>query len=1132
MRKILLFLSFIFLQLLVNGQKEWSNWYSNGSELLTFKNGNAQRVTNFINPVPTYPPYENLLHFYFWGSGGISYSDPATGDLQFIISNRLGFGKNYKDFPNDTFVRSCPDEKSYHIIPFTNDPKKFYVVQFQSVAADLLAQETGLQVRCPNAIGLAYSIVDLNKNGGQGDFTAINRPITRGLTEQITLVRHANGKNVWIIVHPYNTAQYHAILVTDAGFQPPVVSNIGAMVGGGFGGSYGDITATHDGKLLAGSRSIGSNTGNETDIELFDFNNATGMLSNYRTLPTEGHNTKLQFSPDNSKLYTLGYDENYDSNLIVQWDFNQPDVAASRTIVESIRYGNLGHMQLAPDGKIYVSSFQEFKDNNYHTYLLAIQCPNLAQYACNVNRRAIEMSSPAFPDLVNDFINTPRATPASKFSIGNDTAICFGSFTLIAPAGWQSYKWSTGETTQSITVKEAGLYYVLTGNLGFSCPTGYGYINVADKAIKLNLGKDTGLCANTAYPLHISNDYTNILWNNGSHTRDTMVYGGGVIYISANDANGCYTRDTINVYSKYEPRADFGSDTTLCNGESLKLQLLPYRVFSQNAKYLWQDNSTADNFTITSAGKYWATVTYAGCTVSDTINVNYISSEKVSIGKDTSVCMGDSLLLRTSINNAKYQWSTYETTPSIYVKQTGNYSVKVTNGSCTVMDTIEVIFKPKPIFSLGADTSLCRNDVLSLSVNVQGNYLWQDNSTLPKYKVTKEGTYWLKVTQEGCYVTDSIQVLFKELPPLNLGVDTGFCAGTTLRLNAYNPAIRSFIWQDQSSLPYYDVTTGGMYAVKVTGVNGCANRDTINIKQVSLPNFTLGNDTAVCNNTVLPYDFNIASASYLWNEGSTGNKHVINAPGIHSLTVNQQGCAKTDSIIVNYKPTPVVNLGRDTLLCEGVTKILNATNATATYKWQDGSTLSNIAVKKQGLYFVSADIDGCRVTDSIIINYSPKPVFTIVKDTAICRGQHIELKPVVNTAVSYRWQDGSTAPFYNVTDTGRYALSVYNTCGTYSNSVKISVGVCELYLPSAFTPNNDNRNDLFRVKYPFEVRNFSMVVYNRFGGKVFETNDMTKGWNGTLGGVQQNMGTFVWMVSLTEKDGTVKTAKGTVVLLR
>ena len=475
---------------------------------------------------------------------------------------------------------------------------------------------------------------------------------------------------------------------------------------------------------------------------------------------------------------------------------------------------------------------------------------------------------------------------------------------------------------------------------------------------------------------------------------------------------------------------------------------------------------------------------------------------------------------------------TYETTPSIYVKQPGNYSVKVTNGTCTVMDTISVIFKPKPVFYLGADTTLCMKDALSLAVTLPGAYLWQNNSTLPQHNVTQGGTYWLKVTQEGCSVTNSINVSFKDLPPVNLGVDTGFCTGTELKLDANNAGIKSYVWQNLSSLPYYNVTTGGMYSVKVTGVNGCDNRDTINIKQAPLPNFTLGHDTAVCNNKILPFDFNIINASYLWNDGLTSNKHLIKSPGIHWLTVNQQGCTKKDSISVNYKPTPIVNLGRDTILCEGVTKILNVANANAAYKWQDGSTLSNIAVKKQGLYFASVDIDGCKAADTVFINYTSKPVFTLIKDTSICKGQQIKLKPVVNTAVSFRWQDGSTASLYNVTDTGRYLLTVFNSCGTYSSSIKVNEGVCQLYLPGAFTPNNDNLNDVFRIIYPFEVRKFSLVVYNRFGEKVFETNDMTKGWNGTFGGVQQPMGTFVWMASLTDKDGMVKTAKGTVVLIR
>jgi hypothetical protein len=191
------------------------------------------------------------------------------------------------------------------------------VIQFQDCGADVLAQETGLQVRCPNAIGLGYSIVDLTMNGGLGDFSLVNQPITSNLSQQMTTVRHANGKDVWTIVHPYGTGNFSAILVTDNGINPGVISTIGPVVKGSFANTIGTLTASHDGKLLAGF------TPTDDGIQLFDFDNATGKLSNYRKLPFifiaySGGAPKLQFSPDNSKLYALGNEQLYQYDLTKQ----------------------------------------------------------------------------------------------------------------------------------------------------------------------------------------------------------------------------------------------------------------------------------------------------------------------------------------------------------------------------------------------------------------------------------------------------------------------------------------------------------------------------------------------------------------------------------------------------------------------------------------------------------------------------------------------------------------------------------------------------------------------------------------------------------------------------------------------
>lgn len=1131
MRIIVICLFALFIQQTATCQKEWSNWYTNGQHLLTFKNGYPENVTNFIPNPPT-----NIFHFYNWGNGGISYSDPVTGDMKFIISMRTGFGNNYNDFPTQEFIRSCPDQKSYHIIPFSNDPNKFYVIQFQSAVHDLLQQQTGLQVRCPNAIGLGYSIVDLTLNGGQGDFSSVNNVIAGGLTEQISLVKHANGQDVWIIVHPFNTAQYNAYLITAGGIQPPVISNIGVMISGSYFRAYGELAASHDGKLLAGCRSLVEQTGNQSDIELFDFNNATGVLSNYRTMSREGNISKLIFSPDNTKLYSVGYDDVYNNNIINQWDFNEFDPGASMTRLATLRNGQLTNMQLAPDGKIYLNFYREYNnDGTDITYLSAIQCPNLPKYASNFKANAFKVtfSGAALPSLVNDFLNQPPVPPTPTFNIGNDTAICFGSLTLNAPSGWQSYQWSTGETSQSITVTKAGTYYVLAGNTGFSCPEAYGYIKVSDKAIKLNLGKDTVLCPGIPYVLHVPDAYTNISWNNGSSTRDSLIYGNGTIIISALDANGCFTDDTISVGHKYYPRANFGPDTTLCNNETLLLSMEPQNNVFTPAVHQWQDNSTLDTFRVRQPGIYWGTVTFQGCTVRDTINVQYLSGETFSLGKDTTLCTGDTLTLTAPLTNAIYLWSTGETSQSIRVFNNGQYHVSVTKGQCTTRDTIIVNFQDRPVFSIGTDTALCEGSILLLQPGISGSLLWQNGSTSPDFLVNSAGIYWLKVTQNGCSATDSITVTYKNKPPLNLGSDTSFCSGGQVTFQAGNTAIQSYVWNDQSILPYFTASATGTYFVTATGHNGCINSDTVRVEVVDPPVFTLGADTAICEGKQILLSVNAQLGQFMWSNNSTGNQLLTGQAGTYWLRVSNNGCSATDTIVVSVKPNPILELGRDTTLCAGEVLTLNAFNTGASYLWHNGSTTPTFIVNKAGLHHVVVtNVNGCRRSDSINIAYLPLPVLTLGRDTIICLGQPITLLPHVNTNVAFRWQDGSSFPSFTVTDTGTYTVTVQNICGTASASVLVKKGICQLYIPNSFTPNNDNINDVFRIKYPFAVQKFNMHIYNRYGQQVFTSKDINRGWNGQYAGLPQSPGVYVWMLSFVDTDGKNKILQGTVLLIR
>src|ERR1019366_6295256 len=116
--------------------------------------------------------------------------------------------------------------------------------------------------------------------------------------------------------------------------------------------------------------------------------------------------------------------------------------------------------------------------------------------------------------------------------------------------------------------------------------------------------------------------------------------------------------------------------------------------------------------------------------------------------------------------------------------------------------------------------------------------------------------------------------------------------------------------------------------------------------------------------------------------------------------------------------------------------------------------------------------------------------------------------------------------------TGLYLLTAGNTCGNYTDEIRITPGLCSLILPNAFTPNGDGLNDIFGVKYPFAVKAFLFTVYSRFGEKVFESTDMGKGWDGNYRGIVQQVGSYVWLIKLTDTNNKEQSSKGVITLIR
>jgi hypothetical protein len=217
-----------------------------------------------------------------------------------------------------------------------------------------------------------------------------------------------------------------------------------------------------------------------------------------------------------------------------------------------------------------------------------------------------------------------------------------------------------------------------------------------------------------------------------------------------------------------------------------------------NASFLWQDGSTAGTYEVKNPGLYWAKATVNGCRHTDSIVVSYKPLPVLHLGKDTSICTNQTLLLKAydpSIQS--YTWSDGSTQPALLVNEAGTYSVQVmgTNG-CSHRDTIKVSSIPLPDFSLGKDTLLCEGRRLELDYFLAGAaYQWSTGSSSNALTISQPGLYWLQVTQNGCSKRDSVEVTYKPLLPVSLGRDTTLCEGNSKLLDVTN-SNATYQWQD------------------------------------------------------------------------------------------------------------------------------------------------------------------------------------------------------------------------------------------------------------------------------------------------------------------------------------------------
>ncbi|HXS36033.1 MAG TPA: gliding motility-associated C-terminal domain-containing protein [Flavipsychrobacter sp.] len=277
---------------------------------------------------------------------------------------------------------------------------------------------------------------------------------------------------------------------------------------------------------------------------------------------------------------------------------------------------------------------------------------------------------------------------------------------------------------------------------------------------------------------------------------------------------------------------------------------------------------------------------------------------------------------------------------------------------------------------------------------------------------------------------------------------------------------------------------------------------------------------------------------YTWNDGSTDTVRKVLTPGTYFVHAQTYCHIRVDTFVIKGVDVHF-SLGDDTTFCNApFPYTLHVPVRNAAYSWQDGSKDSIYTVTQSGVYAVVVTNGNCHASDSVRITFINAPQH-LGNDTVLCSGQPIQLRLQANVPAGgiVEWSNGTFDSSLWVQDTGSYWIRVTDGPCRFGDTINISMQICDCMfnMPSAFSPNNDGKNDLFRpiIQPDCPVTDYLFTIYNRWGQMVWMSRDPKQGWNGTFNGVPQELGTYEYIIQFNAGTKEKKHfQKGDVALVR
>jgi hypothetical protein len=876
--------------------------------------------------------------------------------------------------------------------------------------------------------GLHYSVIDRTGDGGKGAVTVKNQLMRSPMVEKLTAVKNLKGDGIWIIAHEWNSNAFYAWPLTATGLGTPVVSNVGTVhnspAPGVGSAAIGELKASYSGKKLAIAIQ------GKGVIEVFDFNTATGVISNPVTIQTNtGSAYGLAFSPNEQYLYS----STISGVKVGRWNVRAANVPGSYELLGTSSASG-GAMQLGPDGRIYISR----RGSNY---LSVINNPNAAAVAdCGYeyNGFLLASGSTAFYGLPNPVQSV--FTPVKPNIMGSNQVCIAAADTTVqysyTPAGRAQYSWQhkgnnaftiLGDTLVNIRFATPGVDTLILKRTA-PCSDLYDTLYIRSGFPRpFDLGADTLVCQEANWvTIAGPAGYSSYVWNTTGMQQQNMSYNiKGTVRLTTYTEAGCRYTDSLKIIARTLPVLNLGRDTSLCTGNTLTLQG-PAGMDS----YLWNNGSTATSITVADSGSYTLSVGKHGCIFKDAIHV-WKNTPANIFAKDTVYsCVGMTDTLTAPDGFSAYTWQVPSGTlihnRKVKGTETGKYILTYQNNCGIAKDS--VYFKIPKMFAQSAyqtcETSLTlvSEEVFETVARTNG---WKDNAfsvTDKTITFNTSGKYLIIGSMlrdmEYCLYSENLTVVIDSaatapVRTINLGADMTMCEGAINTLDA-GAGFSAYNWNTGGREQKITAYGFGTYSVAASYC-GYTYYDTIKIIRVSSTAIDLGADALVCNAVTRTLDAGAGFDWYLWNTGQNTQQLTVTAPGIYSVEAVLAGCVERDTIRIT-DISAVLTLSGDDLLCAGETIVLTATPvAGLTYEWDASSvittsTSNTLSVSQPGSYKVKpAPCTAAEWSNTIEVQTETigTPVFQFAPEE-ICAGDPVEVTFTATGYEHFHWEDGST----------------------------------------------------------------------------------------------------------------------------